>query len=920
MIVARALKGTMIAVAMLAASLTACDNSSSPSEVFARSQQYIDQKNYRAAIVDLKSLLQERPNDSKARWLLATVYLDVEDWQSAQKELEVARRLGVGDDAVVPLLARALLLQGDIDGALAIDSKQPLSELSRGELSATSGLAQLAKGNSKQARVSIDSALKLAPWSPWVQLAQAQFLTAQQQPAEAKEILKSIPEVNSLGALAWQLLGDIHYQQAEYAEAEAAYTKAVGNRFFVGVERIRRGMARLAQNNLTGAAEDAEVVAKHALHVSGAGYFVGLVRFREQRYAEAIEVLERLDGQGRGLLAKFLLASAHLRVGNQERAIDLASAVVAAAPQFVPARRLLAWLHWKQGRPVEAEGLLRPIVTWHPDDLSSMNLLAAILVAQGEVAQAAPLFKRMIAAKEVEPATQARAGVGLVAAGQTEEGLAALKRAVRLAPGTPDNETAMVTGLIEADRPDEALESAMRFVDQHEGMAAAWGLLADAHQVAGQPEQARDAFLKALSLQPGYPAATLGIASLERRAGNNAEARDILQQALRQHPDDTRLLYALAEIEVAAAHLDAANSLLQRAVRAAPEQVAPRLMLARLLTLQGNTREAMKLLADAPGELTTGLLEARAVAALKAREFNQARQALEELRRRDPGNPQSHFALIRVYFELGERSELAATVERVLELVPGEPRASMAKATLLASEGRVTEAGRLLDALEVADDDPALLTTRLFLARVQGDSSASLGLARQLFAARPDSDSLQGLAVLLVRNGELDEADIRLRAWIRQHTQDVAALSALAELSAHNGRTDEAISLLQRVVRIDPANVTALNNLAWHLRETDPAQALTIAERAARLAPGSPALLDTYAEILALNGKRDEALSTINQAVVTGGGVDIRMRRNIVSRSMPCFCNGGRLDDASVGQGSTGAAARPALKRPGPRL
>jgi Flp pilus assembly protein TadD len=86
------------------------------------------------------------------------------------------------------------------------------------------------------------------------------------------------------------------------------------------------------------------------------------------------------------------------------------------------------------------------------------------------------------------------------------------------------------------------------------------------------------------------------------------------------------------------------------------------------------------------------------------------------------------------------------------------------------------------------------------------------------------------------------------------------------------GRVEEAAAHWRESLRLRPDHLTAVNNLAWLLathpdaRQRDPQEALALAERAARLAPGDPAVLDTLGAALAAAGRFAEAERAAHRA------------------------------------------------------
>ena len=86
-----------------------------------------------------------------------------------------------------------------------------------------------------------------------------------------------------------------------------------------------------------------------------------------------------------------------------------------------------------------------------------------------------------------------------------------------------------------------------------------------------------------------------------------------------------------------------------------------------------------------------------------------------------------------------------------------------------------------------------------------------------------------------------------------------------------NGRYSEAESVLRAGLALAPHNATILNNLAW-LHATSPApyhnppEALKLAVEAASIDP-QPFILDTLAEAYYVNGRYEDALDTIDEAL-----------------------------------------------------
>ncbi len=95
--------------------LSGCDNTTNLTEQehIERAKDFESQGNLKTSIIELKNAVQKNPDSAQARLLLGQIYLKTGQGAEAEKELQRAKSLGVGDDSIKPLLAEAILRQGE---------------------------------------------------------------------------------------------------------------------------------------------------------------------------------------------------------------------------------------------------------------------------------------------------------------------------------------------------------------------------------------------------------------------------------------------------------------------------------------------------------------------------------------------------------------------------------------------------------------------------------------------------------------------------------------------------------------------------------------------------------------------------------------------------------------------------------------
>jgi Flp pilus assembly protein TadD len=138
---------------------------------------------------------------------------------------------------------------------------------------------------------------------------------------------------------------------------------------------------------------------------------------------------------------------------------------------------------------------------------------------------------------------------------------------------------------------------------------------------------------------------------------------------------------------------------------------------------------------------------------------------------------------------------------------------------------------------------------------------------------KPQADRACNLANALARLGRLDEAIAAYQKTLELKPELVDARYALGMALQRQGKVPEALAQWREAIRLQPDHVPSLNQLAW-LSASSPdatvrngAQAVELAQRAAKLNAADPNVLDTLAAAYAEAGRFPEALQTARQAL-----------------------------------------------------
>jgi Flp pilus assembly protein TadD len=102
--------------------------------------------------------------------------------------------------------------------------------------------------------------------------------------------------------------------------------------------------------------------------------------------------------------------------------------------------------------------------------------------------------------------------------------------------------------------------------------------------------------------------------------------------------------------------------------------------------------------------------------------------------------------------------------------------------------------------------------------------------------------------------------------WLKSHPKDDAFRMKIAEGAMANKQYATAVQHYRKVLETAPDNALVLNNLAWAESQLKDPKALEHAEKAHKLAPGEPAIMDTLGQILVDRGDTARGVALLQKA------------------------------------------------------
>jgi len=854
----------------LAAVMSACSQQISEQELLGRAQTAFAEGDLKSAVIDVKTALQQNPDNIQARRLLGEIYAFQQDPIAATDEFERALR-NSNDGELRVLYARALATAGRGELLLGLHEADNFVSVEDDPRYLTAlALAQIAAGQPLLASELLDEALLTGADDPYVATAYAFYLLLHGGgPEEAQASLLDTLAQHPDHAEAWSLLGDIQQMRTEFGAAETSYAKAATLNPYRLADRLNLIAMRIEQGKLDAARSELQPLSTNNPNHPGVNFIQGRMLMASGDEAAALaafyKVLSEVPNHPGSL---YLAAVANRREGNLSTALNQLNSYLVIHPKDLSGRLQLANLHLLMDNPQEAGRIARVVLAEHPQHQAATGLLAASLSERGAHQESIELYQQILSHQPDSTAASLALGSALHRAGDSAASTAQFRSARDRDPQSNAAWEHLIQMLAISGDVAGAGKEAEAYAAQFPSSARPHLFLGGVALQKQDLPAAQTHLEQALALDPGNVTANRALAAL---AGDDLEqARERYMDALAHHPDDATSLLNLAAIEEARGDFRAMESNLNTAVKADSNALSPRLSLARLKLEQGRASDAVTLLNGIrdhhrrePGVwllLTEALLAVGDVAA--------AAEAAETLLDLLPGDAIALATVARVELRSGRYADAEAHLRQALEKQADNTYLHKLLADALMGQGKLEETSALLAALppqEANDPTTQVALGRIALARNQpAEAEAYL---RKAMSSNPNAMTLLWLGGALSAQDRSSEALGLLATWLADNPDDVLVRNQLAASYLQSGRELESREQYEEILKRMPDDVLILNNLAWLYRSDDPQRALVHIGKANTLAPDNAQVKDTYAMIQLERNAVREALALNQKAL-----------------------------------------------------
>jgi putative PEP-CTERM system TPR-repeat lipoprotein len=848
--------------------LVGCSQKTSEEHLSA-ARQYVQQQNLEAAVVELKNAIQLEPRSATARFELGSLYLEQNDYDSAEKELNRALEYGHPASEVIPLLSRAYKRTGAYAALSEIDhNEEGLSSESEAEVGffKLQSLIQLNKKLEAEALITELEASETDSIYKGLAIIHRPILALEYEQALSELI--AVIEAHEPNADALKIQGQLLLQLQRPAEAADVYQDYVKlypedkQTLFI-LSKILVDSGRMEEANphvdalLEINAENALLNQLKATILAAESDFSGAQSYAEKAIANGRgdPVLRLIAGYAAYQLQDFEASSRHL------------SYIASSLPDNHPGLKMLAASQLQTGQSVEAGDVLDRINQESEQDALLFSKTGYELIRSGNYNQAKELVERTsFISRTAEDLT--RLGVLKLSLNDVQ-GIVNLEQALEQAPELKSAKSTLATAYIATNQLDKAAALAKEWQTTDPTEIEGYMLAAEVYVRQQKNDAAREQYAKVLELQSDNTLAKLALVNVDILEDKNEKAESALDKILADKPEFTPALATYFLLKKKQGMSDQGLKPAERAVKASPSNIQNRILLARMYSAEQRWESAVSITdsVTANEEAPISFWQARGQALLRSNNVEGAEEHYSKWLKISPNSKEAVLGQLLLLDSQNKFDDGLKLVNGFLEKrQDSQMEVLQIHFQIMTKDFKTARKG--FDSL--SENALALPIIQGFAARLllaEGKADEALPYAQESYEGITNSRNLIVLLSALEKNNKKQQGLALLQSHVKAQPNDLAAKMLLAERQIGSSESD-AISTYEASLKLNPDNFIVLNNLAYlYLSDGRVSEAKKHAERAVEIRPENAAALDTLAQVLVAEEDYDEALKYYDRAV-----------------------------------------------------
>jgi putative PEP-CTERM system TPR-repeat lipoprotein len=858
----------IVGASVLALSLVACTGKTADDHI-QQAMVFVEQGDNNAAVIELKSAVQQDPTLAQARFELGKVYIAQKNFESAEKELSRALELGHPPGKVIPLLSEAYQRTGANVALADLEyDEQSLTTVERLEIGYRKLQSLLQLEKNAEARVLIDEMSSLESNSVYKELIEAHrdILDKEYERAleQAKAMLARAPlnrDVLSFTASLYMLTGQEQTAANIYEEYVDVASDDVQSKFALANMLVQQGQM-----------DRAEIYVDQLMLISDTNPLLnqlkGIIRAANEDYEGSLSFSEKAIQFGqKDPRVRLVAGFAAFRMGEFEKAVGHLTIVAPLLPDGHPGLRILAASQLQSDMGTEASEVLPRIGDLSAQDATLFSRAGYELIQEGNVDAARRVIEQ---AEKISETADDLTRLGILKLSVNDvEGLVNLEAAVDIAPESVTARATLATAYLGTGQIDKALELAKEW--QRTDPSDAEGYLLESEILQRQQDfDGAEAILEQVNgFAPDNVSLMMAMIRLNLRQQKIEEAMLVTERLLAKQPDNIVGLASLFAIKNEQDKPQEAIERIQQSFDNNKNNSALALLLARAGLANDQATLAIETLnsIDANRSAPNGYWSMKGIALLRD---NQVAAAEKHYQTWAKVLPNQQNAVLGQLLILDSKREFEKGIIIIKDFLArkDDVQLSFLQPYFYAMNRDAAKAKETLNNIDERYQPlPFLRGVKARIALLENRPEEAIEDAQIAYEENKKTDNLLVYIQALQLAGQADVSYETLVAHSAEFPNDMRAKLVLAEQQISRD-PDAAIATYENMLASAPNNFVVLNNIAFLFMEKGELErAANFASRAYEIQPDNVATVDTYAQILIKQGNMEEAVEAYGKVM-----------------------------------------------------
>jgi cellulose synthase operon protein C len=862
------LKKLSLCVALLT-TLTACGQKSSE-ELLQSAANYMEQSKPSAAIIELKTAIQQSPQNAEARVALAKVYLQLGDGVSAAKEFNRAIEFGHAESDIAADRVRADYLAG-VTPAQDIAKGLTAGSFSSDLVLVYQSMIAFEQGQFKDLDVAFTTASQ-STYPDISALGTAYVAIMQKNLAKTVESLKKIQTdspvyIDSvlLKARAFQALSDLPNAILSLKE----YSEAIPQS---NVAKMMLAEALVKNNQGDEAEPIIDDLLKRFPEQPMANYLKSTIEFGRKDFTKAKEHAEKAINNGfTSAFPRIVAAMSSIALDLNAQALNHLQAIKTELKDFPELEKAYAMLELQAGNIEVATGVFKNL-SFSQDDLKLIASATAELSRQGAGQSARELLQHV--EQNMDKNVQSLAALGMMkisVGNDAKGGIADLEAALAQDPSAQSTRFTLALAYLSSAKYHNLDQLTADWKKSKDTAAMAHTFDAYAFLQQNQIAAAITAADAALAADKNSILALMLKARVALKERKTEEAKKLVQQTLALKSDFAQALELSYLINRGTNGENELIYQLNELLNKAPERIDLRILIGKIYLDKKQYAEAIQLIkADkSKPENKPALLWQIELAALQQNNDLNALQAVaDDWKKAQPNQPEASLAVIQAYITNKKLPQALSSLKELRQRFPEDPKLKGVEVFLQTELGDTKKALTAIATLpEDYQNNPSTLFLKARLLTAERDFKGAIASLRQSYQLSKLEPTTLALADLLARNESTQVAVQFLENHFSTEAKTPNLLGMYANLLSTLEPAKAEKNFLE-LIKADEEDLLALNNLAYlYTQQNNLAQAKIYADRAFAVNPNHPDVLDTLGVILLKQGLPQKALEQFQKSL-----------------------------------------------------